>query len=193
MGRKSYFIHVATVVRLKCRTFMNLAILTLILSSGFAFANAPGGGTGTGSDVTAKSNPDGTITLDNGIATLVINPVSGSIASLLYTHTQNGAVKQDYVIEPHSGGFYWGTYTGNGKYSHDVANDHLSPDHGDVVLRSAATGTKGIMEVHYSMLRGSPGFYATVILVHSPADGVIPHGALRGHVPVGTNLQLVQH
>ena len=169
---------------LTCRA---LAVFTLILFEGFAYANLPGGVTGTGPDVTAKSNPDGTITLDNGIATLVINPASASIASLLYTHTLNGAVKQDYVIEPHSAGFYWGTYTGNGRYTHDLANDHLSSDQGDVVLRSDAAGTKGIMEVHYSMLRGSPGFYATVILVHSPADGDIrpaPFGASSLLAPI---------
>ncbi len=144
--------------RLTRRVLFNLAVLAPTLTGGFALANLPGGGTGIGPDVTTQSNSDGTITLDNGIATLVINPASGSIASLLYNHTQNGAVKQDYVIEPHSGGFYWGTYTGNGKYTHDLANDHLSPDHCDVVLRSDATGTKGIMEVHYSMLRDRPAF-----------------------------------
>jgi rhamnogalacturonan endolyase len=174
MERKSYFLHLATVVWLTCRAVFNVAVLTLIASSGFAFGNLPGGGTGTGPDVTAKSDPDGTITLDNGIATVVIHPASASIASLLYTHTRNGAVKQEYVIEPRSAGLYWGTYTGNGKYTHDLANDHLSPDRCDVVLRSDATGTRGIMEVHYSMLRGSPGFYATAVLVHSPADGSIP-------------------
>ena len=171
MRRKSRFLHLPKYFLLTCRT---LVIFTFI-SKELAYANLPGGGTGSGPDVTAKSNPDGTITLDNGMATLVLNPASASIASLLYTHTLNGAVKQDYVIAPHSSGFYWGTYTGSGKYSHDSANDHLSPDHADVVLRSDATGTKGIMEVHYSMLRGSPGFYATAVLIHTPSDGAIPH------------------
>ena len=175
LGRIFNFPLLVETFRLARRVAIFLTVFCVTSSDEVAWANQPGGGNGTGPDVTAKNNPDGTITLDNGIATLVINPVSASVASLLYTHTQNGTARQDYVMEPHSAGFYFNTYTGNGKYTHDPAKDHLSPDQADVVLKSDATGTKGIMEVHYSLLRGSPGFYATVVLIHTPADGAIPH------------------
>jgi hypothetical protein len=52
--------------------------------------------------------------------------------------------------------------------TYSLATDPASNggDYADITLISDPNGTNGVSEVHYSMLRGSRGFYTTHIQTH---------------------------
>src|ERR1035438_436140 len=64
---------------------LNFFCACVLLSAGSVFANIPGGGNGTGANVTITTNTGaGTITMANGIVTVVINFNTSQILQLTY-------------------------------------------------------------------------------------------------------------
>jgi hypothetical protein len=61
------------------------SFLLLFLSLVVAQANIPGGGTGTGANVTVTDNGT-TVTLANGILSIIITKSSATIATINYTY-----------------------------------------------------------------------------------------------------------
>ena len=62
----------------------------LLLAGVSVFANLPGGGTGTGANVTLVDNGDGTVTMANGIVSIHINKTSAVVDQINYTYNNSG-------------------------------------------------------------------------------------------------------
>lgn len=164
----------------KSRVLLLPLVLALALSlrPQIAFANIPGGGTGAGPNVTATDNGDGTVTMANGLVSIVIVKRTGRLDAVTYTHKNSGVPQTSEVLLGHGQYYYGGFMLGSGVYDYSLATDPASNggDYADARLLSA-TETKGIMEIHFSMLRGSPGFYSTAIMTHRPQDTKFEVGA----------------
>ena len=80
------------------RTVLALAVLPAAFCCGLgpASANIPGGGTGSGPNVTVTDNGDGTVTMANGIASIVIVKEAARLKAISYTYNNSGtpATKQ---------------------------------------------------------------------------------------------------
>ena len=74
--------------------------------------------------------------------------------------------------------YYAGFSLGSGKFEYSLATDPASNggDYADVKLLSDLP-TNGVMETHFSMLRGSPGYYSTGIMTHRQQDVAFEIGA----------------
>jgi len=170
---------------------MKLLIRTLVLIAGCliavmpALANVPGGGT-NGAAVTLVDNGDGTVTMANGIVSIHINKTSAVIDQINYTYNNSGSTTTLNVLSGgNSGGqFYWefgGFSTGSATYS-VVANtgDYAEVD---LLFDSASSGQ---VDIHFSLLRGSTGFYVTPIWIHRSTDGALSMGECRDNIYAGS-------
>ena len=168
------------------RLFAFLSSLGLLLASLPVFANVPGGGTGTGPNVTIVDNGNGTVTLANGIVSIVITKSDATIHQINYTYNNTGTPTTYNVLSGgNSGGmFYWefgGFSSGAANFS-IVAN---TPDYAEVecLFISASSGT---VDIHFSMLRGSTGFYVTPIWAHRSVDAAMSLGETRDNIYAGS-------
>ena len=162
-----------------CLSILTLLVLSLAFSPRIApAANIAGGGTGTGRDVTVTNNGDDTVTLANGIASIVIVKKTGRLNSVAYTYDNDGTMKTSETLSGKGQYYYGGFSLGSGVYEYSLATDPAGNggNYADVKLLSA-TDTKGVMEIHFSMLRGSPGFYSTAIMTHRKQDEKFEVGA----------------
>ena len=159
-----------------------------LLMGNLAWANIPGGGTGIGSNVTLTDNGS-TVTLANGIVAIVITKTSAEIDTIKYTYKNGATTVTNQLLAGGNGGsggyLYWfqngGTFIAGPFTESVVANN---TNYAEISL-SYASPTNGIMDIHYSMLRGSPGFYTTAILTHRSQDGII-HIELRPNIYAGS-------
>jgi rhamnogalacturonan endolyase len=158
-----------------------LAFAALLLPQ-MTLANVAGGGTGQGTDVTVVDHHDGTVTLANGIVSIVIDTAKARLDRVTYTHKNSGEARTNDVLLPGAKGrgqYYYGGFSlGSGAFEYALATD-LATNGGayaDVKLLSTSEN-KGVMEVHFSMLRGSPGFYSTAIMTHRAQDQKFEVGA----------------
>lgn len=161
-----------------CLPLLILLVLALSLSPKPASANVPGGGTGSGPNVTVTDKGDGTVTMANGLVSIVIVKTTGRLNAVTYTHHNSGTAQTSEVLLGRGQYYYGGFMLGSGVYEYSLATDPASNGGGyaDAKLLSA-TDTKGVMEIHFSMLRGSPGFYSTAILTHRRQDAKFEVGA----------------
>jgi rhamnogalacturonan endolyase len=155
--------------------------LALLLAQSL-FANIPGGGTGTGPNVTVTDNGDGTVTMANGVVSIHIVKSGASINQLYYTYNNGGGAQTQQIMAngKDGGEFYWefGGWGGNPWVYSLVTN---SGSYAEVDLYSDSA-TNGLVDIHFSMLRGSPGFYATPIFSHRAQDGAIGTGEERDNI-----------
>lgn len=153
------------------------------------YGNIPGGGTGAGPSVTVTDN-GATVTLANGIVSVVCIKSSATITQINYTYNNGGSTVTNQLL---SGGFddgklYWetgGFGTGNFTYSLVADPSGNGGDYAEIGLVSTST-TNGAMEVHFSMLRGSTGFYVTPIWSHRTADVAMSMGETRDNIYAGS-------
>ena len=145
------------------------------------FANLPGGGTGTGPNVTLTDNGT-TVTMANGIVSIVITKADATIHQIYYTYNNSGITVTNQVLSGGNNGgqFYWefgGFSSGSAAYS-VVANtgDYAEVD---LLFSSASSGT---VDIHFSMLRGSTGFYVTPIWSHRNGDAAMGMGETRDNI-----------
>lgn len=143
-----------------------------------ASGNAPGGVNGTGSNVTVTDNGDDTVTMANGIASIVIVKKTARLNSVAYTYTNDETTKTCETLSGKGQYYYGGFSLGNGVFEYSLATDPANNggNYADVRLLSS-TEKNGIMEVHFSMLRGSPGFYSTATMMHRKQDERFEVGA----------------
>ena len=133
-------------------------------------ANIPGGGT-NGPNVTLTDNGS-TITLQNGLVAIVVTKADASIRTLNYTYNNNGSPQTANVLSGGNNGgvLYW---TGNpasfGTMSFGASVVANTTNYAEIALLSTSA-SNGTMEVHFSLLKGSPGFYTSVILNHRAQD-----------------------
>ncbi|MBA3937991.1 MAG: hypothetical protein H0X38_11050, partial [Planctomycetes bacterium] len=124
-----------------------------------------------GANVTVTDHHDGTVTMANGIASIVIVTKTGRLDSLTYTYDDGGTMRTAETLAGKGQYYYGGFMLGDGTYAYTLAADPAASGGGyaDVKLVSD-TATHGLMEIHFSMLRGSPGFYSTGRLLHRAQD-----------------------
>ena len=146
-----------------------------------AHANVPGGGTGTGGNVTVTDN-GGTVVLANGIVSFTINKTSGSITNFTYNGTN--------LLAGGSGGgsFYFdnsgGPTLSNTVYTLTVNPANNGGNQAEVWLQSTASPMD--MAVYYDLLRGQQGIYDTLILTHQASYVDYPGAELRTNMYVGS-------
>jgi rhamnogalacturonan endolyase len=147
-----------------------------------AFANIPGGGTGTGANVTVTDNGDGTVTMANGIVSIHIVKSGASINQINYTYNNGGGTQTQQLLAggKDGGEFYWefGGWGGN-PWVYSLVTNNGSYAEVDLYSDSA---TNGLVDIHFSMLRGSPGFYVTPIWSHREQDGAFGTGEERDNI-----------
>ncbi len=145
-------------------------------------ANIPGGGTGTGPNVTVVNNGNGTVTMANGTCSILINISGASITQINYTYNNGGGAQtQQLLANGKDGGeFYWefGGFGGNPWVYNLVAN---TGGYAEVDLYSDSA-TNGAVDIHFSMLRGSPGFFVTGIWSHRAQDAAQGTGEERDNI-----------
>ena len=159
-----------------------LAFSSLLFPIAPAFANIPGGGTGTGANVTVVDNGNGTVTMGNGIVSLLITKSGATINQINYTYNNGGGTQTQQLLAggKDGGEFYWefGGWGGN-PWVYSLVTNNGSYAEVDMYSDSA---TNGLVDIHFSMLRGSPGFYVTPIWSHRPQDGAIGTGEERDNI-----------
>ena len=167
-----------------------LLVALLCAAPGLLRANLPGGGTGTGPNVTLTSNAT-TATLSNGLVSILCTKAGATINQINYTYN-NGAGNTTYQLlsgGKNGGQLYWETGGfGSGTFAYSVAVDpavgdasHAAGDYAEIDLFSTST-SNGTMDVRFSMLRGSPGFYVTPTWSHRAGDVAMGTGEERDNI-----------
>jgi autotransporter-associated beta strand protein len=149
-------------------------------------ANIPGGGTGTGANVTLVDNGNGTVTMANGIVSILITTANANITQINYTYNNGGGPQTQQLLSGGNDGgkLYWeNAGFGSGNYSYSVVANNGNYCEVDLLATSTTNGT---MDIHFSMLRGSPGFYVTPIWSHRAGDAVMPDNEGRDNIYIGT-------
>ncbi len=177
-----------------CRRFKLTSLIAMLIFGIFfattgAFANIPGGGTGTGANVTLVDNGS-TVTLANGIVSILCTKSGATINQINYTHNNGGGtVTTQLLAGGHNGGqLYWelGGF-GSGSFAYTlIANPANNGGNYAEIRLLSTSATNGTMEVHFSMLRGSTGFYVTAIWSHRAIDGAIGMGETRDNIYAGS-------
>ena len=151
-----------------------------------AFGNLPGGGTGTGPNVALFNNGNGTVTISNGIVSILCSTAGATINQINYTYNNSGTPTTRQVLSGGNNGgqLYWenGGF-GSGTFNYSVVAN--TGDYCEIDLLSTSS-TNGTMDVHFSMLRGSPGFYVTAIFSHRNADALMGMGETRDNIYAGS-------
>ncbi len=159
---------------------IHLILLNIVISlaPATASANTATDGTGAGPNVTVTDNGDDTVTMSNGITSIVIVKKTGRLNSLAYTYDNGGTTKTSETLSGKGQYYYGGFSLGNGIFEYSLATDPASNggDLADVKLVST-TETNGVTEIYFSMLRGSPGFYSTARMTHRKQDERFEVGA----------------
>jgi rhamnogalacturonan endolyase len=152
--------------------------IALAFSATTCLANNAADGTGAGPNVTVTENGDDTVTMANGIASIVIVKKTGRLNSVTYTYNNDGTTRTTETLSGKGQYYYGGFSLGNGVFQYSLAADPASNggNLADVELLSD-TDKNGVMEIHFSMLRGSPGFYSTATMTHRQQDERFEVGA----------------
>lgn len=129
-------------------------------------------------DVTVRDNGDGTVTMSNGIVTVVVVTKTARLNSLTYTYHDGTETKTCETLKGMGQYYYGGFMLGDGNFQYSLATDPRT-NGGDlaVVALVSESATNGVMEAHYSLLRGSPGFYTSTIMTHRKQDVAFEVGA----------------
>src|SRR6516162_9318273 len=157
-----------------------LAVAFLAVST--AFGNIPGGGTGTGVNVTLVDNGS-TVTIANGIVSILCTKSGATIDQINYTYNNGSGPTTTQVLAGgnNNGQLYWelGGF-GGGTFTYSLVSDPASNggNYAEISLLSS-NAANGTMEVHFSMLRGSTGFYVTAIWNHGSGDAAMSMGETR--------------
>jgi rhamnogalacturonan endolyase len=147
------------------------------------YANVPGGGTGTGPNVTVAVNGTN-VTLANGIVSFVIDTTNGNITSFIY----NGVNLLAGGDGGGGGSFYYDNSGGpvltNPVYTLTVDPTTNGGNQAEVWLQS--TESPMDMAVYYDLLKGQQGIYDTVIFTHEAGYPDYPGAELRSNMYVGS-------
>jgi rhamnogalacturonan endolyase len=150
-----------------------LVFACCLLFAAPALANLPGGGNGTGANVTLVNNGDGTVTLANGVVTAKIKIATAQI--LQYTY--NGFQVTDGGSDVNNG-FYWQGSSGSADVLTTIVNPSTNGGNFAMIqLYDSYTNSGAGADAYryFALFRGSPGVYASEVMVHStnmPAGGV---------------------
>ena len=165
-----------------------ILLRTAVLAAGLIFAlpalaNLPGGGT-NGANVTLTSTST-TVTMANGIVSIV-GDKSGDINQINYTYNNGGGSQTVNLLGGgHNGGqLYWETAGWGGSAVYSVVANTTNYAEFEILCNSPSNG---VWDVHFSMLKGSPGFYVTPIWIHRSQDtNVTGMGETRDNIYAGS-------
>lgn len=168
----------------RCR--LRLPTLALALAPVLCAANVPGGGTGTGPDVSLRDEGS-TVVLDNGIVAIRVNKADATITSFNYEGT-------NLFGGGHQGGrFYWSwnapAYGGpKGVSASTVDPQSTHGDYAEVKIHSPWSGKAGEaamdVDVYFSLKRGAHGYYAAAVLHHPASYPKVDIGEWRSNAYV---------
>jgi len=142
-------------------------------------AHVAGAITPGGAPVTATKGT-GDYTLDNGIEHIVITCASGTIKTWTYKGT-------DLLAGGNSGGqVYWELEAGNGTCT--LTSDPATNGGKQAEVRIHTTGSTNNLDVDidYTLLQGSSGFYAAAVLTHPAGNAATNGGEWRVNVYNGS-------
>jgi hypothetical protein len=125
-----------------------LAAFALGAMSWPALANTSGVAA-TGDDVTVKDNGDGTVTMANGLVTILIETAANRINSIKYTSNNSGAPRTVETIKDNDHFRWGGSPLGGATFVYSLAIDPATNGGacGDVMLLNSSAD-KGVFEVH---------------------------------------------
>ena len=150
-----------------------------------ALANSPGGTNGSATPVTLVDNGNGNVTMGNGIVSIVCATAQAQINDINYTYNNSGSTTTQQLLNGGTDGgkLYWenGGF-GSGTYTYTPVA--TGPNYAEMDLLSTSS-TSGTMDVHFSMLQGSPGFYVTAIWSHRSVDAAMSMGETRDNIYSG--------
>jgi hypothetical protein len=190
----NFYIHNVYKKILKDVLIKKLLTIHLILSfllapilSGWS-QNIPGGGTGTGANVTVTDN-GGTVILNNGIVSITINKTNATITSYTYKGL-------NLFAGGHGGGsFYWSwnmpAFGGpNGNYTLTTNPANNGGNYAEVHIHSPWSGNTADaamdVDVYYSLTRGAQGYYVAATLNHPASYPNNPGGEWRCNTYIGS-------
>src|ERR1035438_975815 len=178
----------STVRRFYLFTTAALVLCGSLLFTTALFANVPGGGT-NGPNVTLTDNGS-TVTIANGIVSILCTKSGASINQINYTFNNGGGTQTLNLLSGGNNGgqLYWensNTQALTFTYS-VVANPANTGSNYAEIAMSTTSVPNDVLEVHFSMLRGSTGFYVTAIWYHRSVDGVFGMGECRDNIYSGS-------
>jgi rhamnogalacturonan endolyase len=151
---------------------------SVIATGGSTGANIPGGGT-TGPDVTVTDNGT-TVSLSNGIVSIVITKSTGQIDNFIWN-------EQNLLTGGTQGGkVYWELQAGNGTYTLTADPNTNGGNQAEVRIHTTGSANNLDVDIDYALLRGNTGFYATGILSHPASYAATSGGEWRSNVYVGS-------
>jgi rhamnogalacturonan endolyase len=183
------------------KAIIQLSLLSAFLSAGAVLlkANVPGGIVPNSPAVTLTDG-GGSVTLSNGIVAIVCNKSNSEITQINYTYNNGAGSKTVHMLSGGNNGgmLYWeyGNFDGttgdasNAAYS-VVVNpatgdaNHAPGDYAEIDLLNSSS-TTGSVDVHFSMLRGSPGFYVAATWAHPMGQPALTMGETRTNIYNGT-------
>ncbi|HKI69790.1 MAG TPA: hypothetical protein VKA67_09385, partial [Verrucomicrobiae bacterium] len=163
-------------------------VLACLLAAIPVFANIPGGGT-NGPDVTVTDNGS-TVTIANGIVSILCTKSGATIIQINYTYNNGGGPQTINLLSGGNNGgqLYWelGGF-GGGTFTYNLVADpgNNGGNYAEISLLSSSASS-GTMEVRFSMLRGSTGFYVTAIWSHRSVDDAMGMGETRDNIYAGS-------
>jgi rhamnogalacturonan endolyase len=176
---------------------LRLILVVIILSHAPTVrANVPGGIVGgTTAPVTVTDNGS-TVTVANGIVQIVCTKSGAVLNQINYTYNNGSGTKtKQMLLNGKDGGeFYWefGGYGSGGTWTYALASDPASNggSYAEIVLTLLAAGSNqtGDLQVNFSMLRGSPGFYVTLTMKHHSGDIAEGLGEMRTNIYTAPDL-----
>jgi len=165
-----------------------IAAASLLLSTGNTFSNIPGGGT-NGPNVTLTDNGS-TVTLANGIVSVLCSKSGASINQINYTYNNGGGTQTlNLLAGGNNGGqLYWEDSSSQSlSFTYSVVVNPANNGGNYAEIAMSTTSVVGNeLEVHFSLLRGSAGFYTTAIYSHQSTDGAFGMGECRDNIYAGS-------
>lgn len=159
-------------------------LCAFVLAASPLLANSPGGTNGSTTPVTITGS--GTVTMANGIVSLSVDTGASSITAINYTYNNGGGTTTTQLLSGGTDGgeLYWefGTWGGSSTVYSVVAN---TPKYGEIDMLTASP-TNGTVDIHFSMLQGSPGFYVTAIWSTGGAAPALALGETRDNIYAGS-------
>lgn len=179
--------------RVSGTAFFRLLVLGFYFIGGMALlkANVPGGivsGTSANVTLSGTSASSTTMTMSNGIVSILCSKSGGSITQINYTYnnetTTSGTTINLLAGGNNGGQLYWENSSNQGlAFTASVLAN--TGTYAEIVL-SSTTVANLPLEIHYSMLKGSPGFYVTAIWSHRSTDAATGMGECRNNIYAGS-------